>query len=395
MTRWLRKRSVPMMVVVLALVAAACGGTPDEEQAAEGTPAPESTEAGVEASAAPTGGGVDGLEAVYAQVEGLTGDERRAALIELALAEGSDLTFYTSTNVDESGPITEAFEEQTGIAVNLFRSNAGSIMQRVLQESAAGFAGVDVLNVSGPEMTILDHEGLLAPLRTPATEGNAAVSDNWAGIYLNTFIAAWNTDRISPEEAPTTWEEVFTKYPGEMVFQLQDFDWFATLITEWFVKEQGMTEEEAIELFKQGAAGNQVIDGHTLGAELLAAGEFSVASSLYQHRMARMQAENAPIEWEPAVQPLIIRPNTIAIHRDTTRPATALLLTEFMLTDAQPMLAEFERTPALRTVEGGVPEEYDPIPVNLELLFEEQEKWMTIYEELVRASGDPDIEQEE
>ena len=393
MLRRFPERFVKLFVLLLAvttMTTMACGGTQPEEQAAE----VPSTSQSAEASPTTTGDGFDALEAVYAEVEGLTGDERRAALIELAMAEGGDLTFYTSTNVDESGPITEAFEEETGIAVNLFRSSAENILQRVLQETDADFAGADVLNASGREMMILDGEGMFAPLRTPATEGNAAIYDNWAGIYLNVYVAAWNTDHISPEEAPKTWDDVWSNYTGDMAFQLDDVEWFATLITEWYVKEKGMTEDEAVEMFMQWAAGNQVVSGHTVGAELLAAGEFSVASSLYQHRMARLKTENAPIEWEPAVEPLIIRANGIGIHRDTPKPATALLFLEYMITDAQPMLAEFERTPALRTVEGGVPEQYDPIRVDLRQVYEEEEKWSALYEEMVRASGDAEIEEE-
>src|SRR5680860_297704 len=144
MFRRFPERFVKLFVLLLAvttMTTMACGGTQPEEQAAE----VPSTSQSVEASPTTTGDGFDALEAVYAEVEGLTGDERRAALIELAMAEGGDLTFYTSTNVDESGPITEAFEEETGIAVNLFRSSAENILQRVLQETDADFAGADVL----------------------------------------------------------------------------------------------------------------------------------------------------------------------------------------------------------------------------------------------------------
>ncbi|MPZ89562.1 MAG: extracellular solute-binding protein [Nitriliruptorales bacterium] len=383
-------RRLLAVVCLLATVATGCGSSPTTTE----EPPADAGGAATEQSGAPEAAdGQDGaaaLEQVYAEVEGLTGDERRRKLIELAADEG-ELNLYTSTNIDESGPITEAFEEATGLPVSLYRASSANLLQRVLQEAQAGFAGADVIMSNGPEMTIYNREGLLAPLNSPATEGNAVVFDTWAGTYLNVFIAAWNTDLVAPEDVPTSWEDVFSNYQGRMVFQLDDTDWFATLVN-WYVEEEGMTEEEAIAMFKEGAAGNTPIDGHTTAAELLAAGEYAVASSLYQHRIPRLQAEGAPVAWEPAVEPLILRPNGIGIPVFTQRPASALLFTEFMLTDAQPMLAEFERTPALRTVEGGVPAEYDPIPVDLELLLDERENWESLYEEVVNASGTEPIE---
>lgn len=57
-------------------------------------------------------------------------------------------------------PLIEAFEDSTGIDVNLYRASASTVLQRTFQESEAGFeGGADVLAINGPEMTILDAEG--------------------------------------------------------------------------------------------------------------------------------------------------------------------------------------------------------------------------------------------
>ncbi len=201
-----------------------------------------------------------GLDAVYDEVEGLSGDgPSRPKLIELALAEQDEAgtaTLYGSTNLDEADPIIAAFEDATGIEVNLYRASAGDVLQRVLQESDASFPGADVVYINGPEMTVLDGRDLLAPLESPATEdiSEVAVFDTWAAVYLNLFTAAWNTDLVSEGDAPRSWEELLSNYPGRLALEAGDFDWFATLVTQYFMEDKGMSEEDAIQVFRDAAA---------------------------------------------------------------------------------------------------------------------------------------------
>lgn len=364
------KLAVPAATTLLAVLAA-CGQSPTAEQQPAGG-----------------GGGKSGLEAVYAELEGLEGEERTARLAELAAEEGGSVSLYTSTNVEESGPITDAFTDRYGIEVELYRASSSDVLQRLLEEADAGYRGADVVSLNGTEMQILDREGLLLPLRTPAKEDIVEVAryDTWAGLYLNVFVAAWNTDALSRDEYPETWEQVLTDYPGRLAMELGDWDWFATLVNRYFIEEKGMTEEEAVELFRGAARNAAVVDGHTTMAQLLAAGEYTVVSSAYQHRIPNLQREGGPVAWEPPPEPIIVRPNGIGIPRDTEHPASALLFAEYGLTDAQEMLAEFERTPA-NPAYGGVPEKYELETVDLDKLLDERKKWESLYAEIVRESG--------
>jgi iron(III) transport system substrate-binding protein len=260
----------------------------------------------------------------------------------------------------------------------------------VIQEADAGFAGADAILLNGPEMAALDDEGLLQPFESPLTEDIVpeAVFETWAGVYLNLFVAAWNTDRVDEGAAPTSWEDVLTGYDGSLAMELGDFDWFATLVQGYFMDQQGMSEEEAVDVFRQAADGARIVDGHTLMTELLAAGEYDVAASAYHHRVQRLAGEGAPITFEPAVEPIVIRPNGVGIYRDTDAPATALLFCEFMMSDAQELLVEFERTPANTTVEeGGIPEGYELLSADVDELNQQRDKWEELYAEVV-AEGD-------
>ena len=390
----LPRRWLLSVLLVQMLLLAACGGTPTAEEAPE--EAQEPAAAGPAASAEPAASEAaapeetaSGLEGVYAEVEGLEGEERRTALVELAGECEAPINLYTTMNVEDIDPVVAAFTDETGIEVSVFRAPNQDILRRILQEEDAMVAEVaDVISVNDLEQAILAREGVLAPLDTPATEGNAVIHDTWAGSYLAVYLAAWNTNNVPAGEEPTSWEEVFTGYPGQLAYQLGDHSWFATLVNDYYVAELGMTEREAVDMIKAGLSqGAQIVDGHTLGANLLAAGEYDVASSLYHHTLVEMMDAGAPVAWEPAVKPLIVRSNGVGIHHRTRCPAAALALTEFMLVDMQAMLPDFGRTPALEGVPGGLPEGYDPMPINLDLMLDDEEKWQGYHDELTGAVG--------
>ena len=372
------------------MVLAACGGAPAAEEgggaATDDTPAAEEgngAATAVAATAEATPAGPLSLEGVYAELEGLTGEERRSALIELATGECDvPIDLFTSINVETTEPLIEGFVEDTGVPAQLHR--AAELHLQIMEQERANTADVaDVIAINDYDLETITREGILAPLETPLTEGIAVVNDTWAAVETYTYLAAWQQD-LDP--APTTWEEVFSA--DGLAYQLDDVNWFATLVNDWYVAEQGMTEREAVDMIVAAVTdGTQIVDGHTLGAQLLLSGEYRVASSLYHNTVSSMMAEGAPIEWEPAVEPLISRVTGVAIHHRTPCPASALLLTEYMLSDFQPMLPEFERGPALAGVPGGLPESYDTMPINIDIVLDDYDKWQSYHDEVTRAAG--------
>jgi iron(III) transport system substrate-binding protein len=372
------KLSVVATAVLSGLIlVAACGGSPTAD------------------SAGPVGeGAADDLEGVYAELEGLQGDEYMQRLEELAADEDADLTWYTSMNLEDSKPVTDGFHEAyPDIDVEIYRASSSDVMQRVLQESSAGYKGADMVALNGPEMQILGGKDLLLPLKSPTRADiyKPAQFPTWLGIYLNSFSAGWNTDAISPSEAPTSWEDVFANYDGRLAMELGDWDWFATLVDDYFVKEKGMSEDEAIQLFHEAASGATIIDGHTTMAELLAAGQFDIVASAYQHRLIQLGKEGAPVEYEPVVEPVVVRPNGIGIYRDTDAPATTLLFIEYALNDGQQTVADVSRMPA-NVNYGHFPESMDTITVDFDKMNDERAKWEKLYEQVVEESGEKVIE---
>ncbi|MPZ16005.1 MAG: extracellular solute-binding protein, partial [Chloroflexi bacterium] len=305
---------LPAVMTVGLILISACAGAPtatDEVGIGDSDDGGDSTAPGDEDDSA------DRLEELYAELEGLDREERRERLIEIAREE-EPLDLYASTNPDDAEALASRFNELTGLEISHYRANASAIRNRLLQESSAGFAGADAVVMDGTEMALIDDEGMLLPLQSPYLEDfpDQAVFDNWAAGSSNVYIAVWNTDRLSLQDAPKTWEDVLA-FDGEWGIEIGDYDWFATLVKEYFMDELGLSEEEAVDRFREGAQNATPIDGHTLLVEMLTAGEFDVVSSAYHHRVRTVVEEGAPISWDaPApVEPVVVRPSGIGIAR--------------------------------------------------------------------------------
>lgn len=387
---------------MLIALAAACGGAPPTAEPDPPAGAAAQGEAATDTGGGGSEGGGDGsasadapdaqarLEEINAELDGLDAEARRGRLIELAQEEGGEISFYGSTNIDDIAPVLDAFEEATGVTVSHYRAGGDTILSRVLEEAEAGFLGADVVQANISEMPVLEAEGQLLPLETPIREQilEAGRFDTWLSMSMNAFIAAWNTDRVP--EPPTTWQEVLA-HDGVLSMDIRDFDWFATLVQRHFMEDLGMSEDEAVQLFLDAGRNTVFINGHSIGSQMLVAGEFDMNLTMYHHHSTRFP-EGAPYAWRPAVEPIVISPSGLGIVSSTTRPATSLLFVEFILTDGQPILAESGRTVANTSVDAGLPPEYETVAIDVATLGEEREKWEGLFEEVVLQSGEPVIE---
>jgi iron(III) transport system substrate-binding protein len=338
----------------------------------------------------------DRLVEIESELEGLDPKARRQKLTELALAEGGTVTIYGVTSLDDMSEQIDAFEEATGLTVNYFRAGHEDVLQRVLEEAKAEFRGADAVNENGAEMAFIDNEGLLAPLDTPVAETTTrGDSGNWLWGFIDIYSAAWNTDLVSPAEAPKTWEDVLTNYEGQVLIDSGDVEWFATLVEDYFMAEKGMTEDEALDLFRDAAKTSTFVDGHTFMADLVAAGEYKVAASPFRHGVIGLMGDDAPLAWEPAVEPLVARPEGMGVHATAEHPASGLLFVEWYVTDGQAIGQGQDRQPASSLVKGGgLPSDYESIVVDPDVVVEDYDKWLGFFNELIELSGEDVIVEE-
>ena len=335
-------------------------------------------------------GGSDGasesahsLEDVLAAVDGLSGAERTAELERLVAEEGGELSFYTSSSVDYINEVADAFEEEHDIDVSIYETGSDAITQRLIEEHRAGYRGSDVVESNTPSLVPLMDEGIITRYESPKVAGLAAGSlgEGWVADKFNTFVTAWNSDRVPQGEEPRSYEDLADpKWKGRLALEVDDTDWYKEL---WdHLVATGKTPAEVDRIFSGIARNATFVNGHTLMTELVAAGEYDVTANAYLHAVEGLRKEKAPLAWEPAVAPLISRPDGIAVAAQARHPAAAMLFIDFVLDQGQEIFADAGLTPARKDL--GVPATVSQIAMDVPDYVANAEEWVDRYEQLVR-----------
>lgn len=303
-----------------------------------------------------------------------------ACLCSPGLAQDRSLTLYTSLAPTESGPLAQAFEKKTGIKVELWRAISEKVVQRAITEARARRFAVDVVETNAPEMEMMAREKLFAALDSPylADLPAAAVPQHrmWIPDRMNFFVVAYNTAKVRREELPQSYLGFLDpKWKGRIGIEATDAEWMATLVKKW-------GGEAGVAYFRKLAELRpDVRKGHVLLAELIAAGEVQVGLTVYNANAESLKRKGAPIDWLP-VQPVVARPQGIAVARNAPNPKAARAFVDFVLSpEGQELLVSMGRVPASTKVRTHLNDfEYtvvDPITV-----LDEQDKWNKLWEEL-------------
>jgi iron(III) transport system substrate-binding protein len=196
---------------------------------------------------------------------------------------------------------------------------------------------VDFVLNNGPAMEALRGEKVLTAVKSPqlADLMPAAVPAHreWVGFCLNVLVQAFNTGLVRKDELPHSYRELTDpKWKGRLGIEVDDSDWFAGLI-------EALGLEQGLKLFHDIAAinGFSVRKGHTLLANLVAAGEVPLALTVFNYTAEQLKRRGAPLDWW-TLAPVISMPNGIAVAAMAPHPHAAVLFFDFMLSDAQPIL---------------------------------------------------------
>jgi iron(III) transport system substrate-binding protein len=356
------------IAIGLTFALVACGGSP---------------------TASNTNPGAADAAAKFQQYEALKCQGRRDRLVQDAKAEGGGLSLYTSMTADVAEAVTKAFTEQTGIKVTLYRAGSETVLQRLLQEASANHPGADVVETNDREMSAVSSEGLAAPYTGERRDlvGEEGRFENWTATRYNLFTPSWNTTKVPAGEQPKSWEDLADpKWDGQLAMELSDYDWYLTLYGYW--QQQGKSDSEIDRLFADMADGAKVVKGHTVMGELLSAGQFSVAASNYSYLVQRVKDKGAPVAYQPFVQPVIARPQGVALMKNAPHPAAALLFVDWLLTEGQQVLVDLGLTPSIEPEGLADPlEGVEVIPVDVDKLANEAAQWGERYNALLERSA--------
>jgi iron(III) transport system substrate-binding protein len=274
--------------------------------------------------------------------------DERTKLIEAAKKEGK-LLWYTSTNVTESKPLLDDFEKQNPfIKGEIFRASGEVILNRIVTETRANKWNFDVVMVG--EFDVLMDAKLLAPYKSPEAKNFIPdfVNPNgyWSAVYVNYRAIGYNPKLVAEKDAPKQWEDLLdAKWKGKIALEEEDYVWYGALAKFWG-KER--TQKYMRALAKRDI---QWRKGHTLIAQLMAAGEFPLGV-IYAHRIEEMKQRGAPVEWANTVNPVVATLNGAGLSVKPPHPNAARLFIDFLLSKpAQQRLRALRRIPARSDVE--------------------------------------------
>jgi iron(III) transport system substrate-binding protein len=366
--------TVPRLLAATATLSlvAACGGAPTAP--ASGGEA----DAGSDIVAA--------AQRAYDEINSLTGAEREQTLRAKAEEEG-ELSIYTSNTDMEA--LVEGFSDVYDIDVSIYRGNSESVLQRVLQEQEAAYYGNDIWEDNTTNLNVANEEGLLATYESEFRDRvrDAGQQENWTANRFTVFVVGWNTDLVGPDEYPRSFEELAEpQWEGKVSMEIGDFDWFAAMYQ--YYQEQGKSDEEIEELFRAVAGNSQLVKGHTTQGELLGAGQFAVAPSIYSHTVDKAADKGAPVAWRAesgaAVEPVIARPNGAGLMTTAAHPYAAALFMDYMLgPEGQAIISDGFRVGSVGDPQNDPLEGLEVITLPEQELLENGKKWDELYQSML------------
>jgi iron(III) transport system substrate-binding protein len=126
--------------------------------------------------------------------------------------------------------------------------------------------------------------------------------------------------------------------------------------------------------------------GHALLAQLIAAGEIQVGLTVYSGNADSIKKRGGPIDWV-AVEPIVGRPQAVAVARNARNPNAALLFADFMLSpEGQRLLNELDRNPS-STRENTLLTRFKYQMVDPIKWTDEASKWEKLWQELFLKRG--------
>jgi len=267
------------------------------------------------------------------------------AALAAAAKQEKEVVWYTTTSAGDNQAIVAGFSKKyPSLKVQVLRSTGEKLRQRILTEAAAGQFYSDTASVSSMEMGLLKSKNLLQPYDPPeAANYPAATKDKekyFTAIYARNFVMGYNTAMIAEKDRPKDWPDLLDpKWKGKFGIDEEEFEWYGTLVEYW-------GREKAGKFMKALAAQQPTLRrGHSLLAQLLAAGEFPIAV-VFPFEIEQLKRSGAPVEWSNSSDPIVTSINAVGLSTKAPHPNASRLLINYILSEeGQTIIRNVSRVP--------------------------------------------------
>lgn len=290
------------------------------------------------------------------------GSEQQGGTQETAGTDDPGGTIYLYGN-DFVDVIAPKFMEETGYKMEAVHYGGGEALAKIEAEQGNPQWDVLMMDGHGSIRNLGDRDFLMTGwqpdnLANLTDEGASYVPGDYAyypvGLHAAALIA-YNTNLVSDEKAPRTWEEFFS-YDGPVghadpAVAAPAYPLVSAFFEKWGVPEAMKLYEDRFD------RGMKVYPKNGPVGKALLSGEIEVAA-LQEHNAYELKLAGEPVEviWPEEGAPGSLR--VIAISKHTRNPEAAKAFVEYMLKpETQQMLASLDSTDSFFTplVEGVTP----------------------------------------
>ncbi|MBI4523977.1 MAG: extracellular solute-binding protein [Deltaproteobacteria bacterium] len=252
-------------------------------------------------------------------------------LVNLARQEGR-VIWYTTIAIPEGQAFIKFFEQRYPfLKVEMVRSGAGPMVNRILSEYTAGRHIVDVIHgvSSRGVLPYFQEKEIITSYDSPERRFIADdLKDRdgyWVSLYALPFVLIVNKNLVKAEDVPKSYEDLLhPKWKGKKILNdTENYAWFDGLLNYWG-KDKGTAFFRKLAQQEQGFQ-----RGARLRVQLVAAGEFPMTIGFGPHAQDYI-SKNAPIDWIP-LEPVVFNVSSLSLAKRAPHPHAAKLFMDFLL----------------------------------------------------------------
>ena len=251
------------------------------------------------------------------------------------------VVLYCSVDQEYAEPIMAEFERDSGIKVlarfDTEATKTLGLVQRIRADASSPIA--DVFWSSEVFYTIrLAREGLLAGYNSKATDSWPALfsdpNSRWYGFALRGRVIAYNTKRVTAEDAPRLLEDVLdSRWKGRLVMAEPEFGTTGGDVASWFVHYGAERAKEILDGLKANEV--RLVAGNSTAVRMVATGQADICFTDTDDVYAAQRNG-----WPVALNHLdqggagsLAIPNTAAMIKGAPHPEEAAVLIDFLLSE--------------------------------------------------------------
>ncbi len=280
--------------------------------------------------------------ATAAELAAYTAKDREALLYTGAKSEGK-LTWYTSLAGDSYKAIVRAFEAKyPGLRLDVYRAGGSDFIVRMLEEAKARRPAADALETSEDSLVLARANHLIRPYFSPhlskypedAIERGDKGWSLWTTIRESYLGFGYNKTQIPVNVVPKNFDGLLhPELKGKLSITLNES---AMRAIGAMIKVKG---EAFVRRLK-----SQEIKAYTVSsaamADLIASGEIAASPQIFRNHAMVSAERGSAAGWVP-MELVLTNAGSVALAAQAPHPHGALLLVDFLLTDAPKVLDKF------------------------------------------------------